>query len=68
MKRYVFSSFSFNEGTLTSKVIESNKSAFEVAKDEFYDRGWEPYGDIENLDSLKEVAYDNDLLFEIIEV
>ena len=70
MKKYVFSFLNFHDCDLTSKVIESDLDAFEVAYEEMTGRGgdFEDFTDVNTIDDLKKYAFNGDCMFEIIEV
>ncbi len=71
MKKYVFSHISFFDNIMDSKVIESDLDALQVATQEFARMtGSYPPGEenIQNLDDLKNFAFNCDSMIEIIEV
>lgn len=69
MKKFVFSHFSRHTDELTSKIIESDKSALEVVIDELIGHQWD-FSDeeIKSIEDLKNFAFKCDEMIEIIEV
>jgi hypothetical protein len=68
MTKYVYSYISFFDNVMTSVIIESDKTAFEIAKEQCELNDWQVYEDITTLEALKQFAFECDFMFEIIEV
>ncbi len=67
MKKYVFSWINFHENQLTSEIIDTEYSMLEVVREFLNNDGWEVQ-DIQTIESLKEIAFSGDCMFEIIEI
>ena len=68
MKRYVYSYINWFDHDLVSKIIESDETMIQVAKNELNANGYEVDSEILTLQDLKRFAFDCDSMIEIIEV